>query len=242
MIEELTPEQEALIPVYREKWRAIALSTDPFEYQTVSSIADAYIKNTQEDLIFFHYDSPYEILSQALPYLGNKMWGPSCQSLLQRHLIAKMVKQIERRLWRKLRTQLTKELENKLWKQLWRQIQMQLWNQPPTGYRLDPCLTLSDLPYLTLSPYSWICTASLLDFCISVLSCKDELIKWEVFQSAAINFSGGIFLFKNALVVCSRPTSLSFDDEQRLHAEGSPAIQFADGYNFYCHHGVTLSE
>ncbi|MFN6512933.1 MAG: hypothetical protein RMY29_000355 [Nostoc sp. CreGUA01] len=28
LIEKLTPEQEALIPVYREKWRAIALSTE----------------------------------------------------------------------------------------------------------------------------------------------------------------------------------------------------------------------
>jgi hypothetical protein len=27
LIESLTPEQEALIPVYREKWKAIALST-----------------------------------------------------------------------------------------------------------------------------------------------------------------------------------------------------------------------
>jgi hypothetical protein len=28
-IETLTPEQEALIPVYRDKWRAIALSNSP---------------------------------------------------------------------------------------------------------------------------------------------------------------------------------------------------------------------
>ncbi|MEG4588509.1 hypothetical protein QUA54_25305 [Microcoleus sp. MOSTC5] len=29
----LTQEQEALIPVYREKWRAIALSTEPIDRQ-----------------------------------------------------------------------------------------------------------------------------------------------------------------------------------------------------------------
>jgi len=32
-IGELTPEQVALIPVYREKWRAIALSTEPIDPQ-----------------------------------------------------------------------------------------------------------------------------------------------------------------------------------------------------------------
>jgi hypothetical protein len=42
--------------------------------------------------------------------------------------------------------------------------------------------------------------------------------------------------------VCDRPRILSFDNEQRLHAEGSPAIQFADGYSLYSYHGVTLPE
>jgi hypothetical protein len=32
-IDKLTPEQEALIPVYRQKWRAIALSTEPIDHQ-----------------------------------------------------------------------------------------------------------------------------------------------------------------------------------------------------------------
>ena len=35
-IEKLTPEQEALIPVYREKWKAIALSTEPIDRQEAS--------------------------------------------------------------------------------------------------------------------------------------------------------------------------------------------------------------
>ncbi|MEG4206539.1 hypothetical protein QUA20_21760 [Microcoleus sp. Pol7_A1] len=30
-VKKLTPEQAALIPVYREKWRAIALSTGPID-------------------------------------------------------------------------------------------------------------------------------------------------------------------------------------------------------------------
>ncbi len=172
MIEELTSEQEALIPVYLEKWRAIALSTEPVEPQKASSVVAAHIAISQEDLNFLSCDSPDAVLSQALTKLESHLWGPPCQSPLQRRLIAQMVRQIERKLWRKLRKQLTKELESQLWDQLWRPIQRQLWNQPPTGHQLYPYLTLLDLPYLTLSPNSWIYIACLFDFCISVLGCE----------------------------------------------------------------------
>ncbi|MBD3563194.1 hypothetical protein H6S82_30800, partial [Planktothrix sp. FACHB-1355] len=33
-----------------------------------------------------------------------------------------------------------------------------------------------------------------------------------------------------------------FDNQNRLHAEGSAAIQYADGFSFYAYHGVTLPE
>lgn len=50
------------------------------------------------------------------------------------------------------------------------------------------------------------------------------------------------FTLKNFFLVCDRPTKLHFDNQNRLHAEGKPAIQFADGYSLYSHHGVTLPE
>lgn len=100
----------------------------------------------------------------------------------------------------------------------------------------------SSLPYLTLSSTRWIKAACLFDFCISVLGCETDLMKWEIFQSVARYLSAGVFSFKNALIGCASPTQLCFDNEQRLHAEGSPAIQFADGYSLYSYHGVILPE
>lgn len=38
------------------------------------------------------------------------------------------------------------------------------------------------------------------------------------------------------------PLHLRFDNENRLHAEGEPAIEFTDGYSLYSYHGVTLPE
>ena len=48
--------------------------------------------------------------------------------------------------------------------------------------------------------------------------------------------------FENICIVCDRPSLLSFDNQNRLHAEGEPAIQFTDGYSLYAYHGVTLPE
>jgi hypothetical protein len=44
LIEKLTPEQEALIPVYREKWRKIAFSIEPIDRQKAAeAVKAAYI-------------------------------------------------------------------------------------------------------------------------------------------------------------------------------------------------------
>ncbi|MCL1474818.1 hypothetical protein LAY57_29765 [Argonema antarcticum A004/B2] len=53
---------------------------------------------------------------------------------------------------------------------------------------------------------------------------------------------GWIINFENTCFVCDRPIKLSFDSQNILHAEGEPAIEYADGYSLYCYHGVTLPE
>jgi hypothetical protein len=44
------------------------------------------------------------------------------------------------------------------------------------------------------------------------------------------------------ICVCDRPIKLCLNNENLLHAEGEPAIQFADNYSLYSYHGVTLPE
>jgi len=65
-----------------------------------------------------------------------------------------------------------------------------------------------------------------------LLRCKQEL-----FEEC-----GWILPFEKVCVICDRPLHLRFDAENRLHAEGEPAIAFADGYSLYFHHGVKLPE
>lgn len=55
LIEQLTPEQEALISVYREKWLQIALSTEPIKPQKATEVlktAYAAIGKQEPEILF----------------------------------------------------------------------------------------------------------------------------------------------------------------------------------------------
>jgi 16S rRNA G966 N2-methylase RsmD len=74
LIENLTPEQEALIPVYREKWRAIAFSTERIDREKAAEVVKAAytaIGKQQPEIIFC--DSPYARLKIILKKRHNKL-------------------------------------------------------------------------------------------------------------------------------------------------------------------------
>lgn len=82
---------------------------------------------------------------------------------------------------------------------------------------------------------------SYIDFSISVVGYDYNVDNWAVAQSLAIH-CGWIFPYEKVCFVCERPIKISYDNEQRIHAEGEAAVQFADGYSIYVYHGVKLPE
>lgn len=252
LIETLTPEQEALIPVYCEKWKAIALSTERIDRQQASeAIKAAYtlIDRQKPEIVFC--DSPYAalktiILSQLQNQLGTEL-------VLQ--LLNRLVKELGNQL---LQSQLSRELRSQLFPQLQRQLQIELANQVrrqlghqlrhqlqyQIGSQLDRQLKSQIMGILLRNCVhfsTWLCYASVFDFCISVLNYTHDQETWTVLQSLAKSFYFDC-PFEKTCLVCDRPIILSFDNEQRFHAEREPAIQFADGYSLYFYHGVTLPE
>ena len=95
-----------------------------------------------------------------------------------------------------------------------------------------------------LTPTDLVKEIHLTDFFISKLGMTldekaQELLrcKQQLFEDC-----GWIFPFENICLVCDRPLHLRFDSANELHAEGEPAIAFADGYSLYFYHGVQLPE
>jgi len=95
----------------------------------------------------------------------------------------------------------------------------------------------------------WIATTTyvvedfaLAEFCVSGLGIVLEPESQKLFEAVKqlLTECGWIFPLDGICIVCDRPIKLLLDREYRLHAEGSSAIEFADGYKLYSYHGVTL--
>lgn len=94
---------------------------------------------------------------------------------------------------------------------------------------------------VSFHPLSLVGIARNLDCYYSVLNYPYSKKRWEIFSGLA-ELCSWSFLFEKKCVLCDRPRILSFDSQNRLHGEGEPAIQFADGYSLYAYHGVTIPE
>ncbi|MBD2006834.1 MULTISPECIES: DUF6745 domain-containing protein [Cyanophyceae] len=230
-IEKLTPEQEALIPLYRDKWRNIAYSTEPIDREKAAeAVKEAYnlIALSEPKIIFC--DSPYSADNQWLSKESREFTDDSYGRVSQ-ELEYKLWDKLMGQLWEKMRSYFeTEELHTHLHNQVSSKIGMEL------GFELSIfgyCLDIEE----------WSSSGVFIEFCVFVLNlnCTENLKEWIVFQSIVKN-CGWIYPYEKIAIICDRPRVLSLDNQQRLHAEGSPAIQFADGYSLYAYHGVRLPE
>lgn len=236
IVTELTPEQEALIPVYREKWRKIALSTERIDREKAAdAIKAAYALCCVDEPEIVFYDSPYAAAKTIIyHHLGNPLSKQLKPQLLQ------PVRQVRNQLDLQIYQQLDEQLFNQLYRQLLRekleltrQLQSQLRKNLIRQLRskIDNCIKLEE----------WVCAGSLLDFCIAVLNCATNRANWEVYQ-LLVNHCGWIYPFKMTCAVCERPIRFSFYKPTRRHAERKPAIEYADGYSMYPNYSRAMSK
>ena len=312
----LTPEQEALIPVYQEKWKAIALSTEPINRQRAEAAIKAVYAIMGKNAPQIRFcSSPYEANFSALESDHNSLsltdgireichfirstykffnhplfklrseLNDSAINMIRRIFkcrfpedmelaeiagyISQMLKDSEKssafqdsnssrteipRFMRviyspfeqmikpgvqdsvkeMLAIMRSQEVESVNWierslYEVSRQQQLQVWEK----INIIECMSFQPIPSAVTSIW--------LDFCTSVLHFPIKKKKWEVFASL-VKECGWIFCDDEICVVCDRPRILSLDSENRLHAEGKPAIQFADGFSVYAYHGVRLPE
>jgi hypothetical protein len=237
-IDKLTPEQEALIPVYKEKWRRIALSTEPIDRQKVAEavkIACAAAGYEKEPKIIF-FESPKAACEAVLKSEGN---GEKVRQLDTDNI--NCIPGIDDDIARQIQWQVDEDVWEKLWQEMAIPLYYEMYEQGwwTLEIQLEYSKGCSDVNLLM--PESLAGYGSVYDFCISVLNCECDRNLWQMFHDI-IKYCGWIFDFEETWFVCDRPRIVSFDSQQRLHAEAAPAIQFADGYSLYSYHGVTLPE
>ncbi|WP_445244230.1 DUF6745 domain-containing protein, partial [Microcoleus sp. OTE_8_concoct_300] len=266
-VKKLTPEQAALIPVYRQKWRAISLSTGPINRsQAEETVKSAYsaIGLKAPEIIFV--DRPYEAADLILSRVDNP--SSELRSQFETKLRSQLEKQLRGYLGSQLETELQSQLQTQLSARLYTQLQAQMWELhrnylagfiasqlPPEEVFNEPSRDFywqrlgRELFSNCIQPVLWAAYGSFLDFCLSVLNLPHSYGRnWIVFQSI-VRDCGLIYPYDKVCIVCEKPLAkpskriaLSVDSNHRLHAEGKPAVRFADGVSIYAYHGVILPE
>lgn len=223
-IASLTPEQEVLIPVYREKWLRIALSTERLDRQKATEAVKVTYANMgfpEPDILFCN--SPFAAFST----FESQLKTPLENELTNRIIWETQWWKLAVALRNQLSNQLEFDLERKLYKQRGKQlnIQFEQWLVPQS-------LTNAMNVYIDF------------DFYVSVLNCTCSRLNQKTGKAvqALVKDCGWILPFEKLCVVCDRPSKISCDSEGRPHAKGEPAIQFTDGYSLYFYHGVTIPE
>lgn len=227
MITELTPEQEALIPVYRENWSKIALSTEPVDRQKASEAVKSlyHILGIKEPKIIF-CKSPF---AKAKMILNTKRKPEK----LGIDIITKIEK-----LYEKL-FDITEKIDPSICSKLG-----ELFYLPPAYYLIFHTIESEVIRRIGISgnyrsPVRDGIYCLIKDFCISVLNCDRNEEYWQVFQ-LLFKHCSFLYAFEKVAIICDRPKKIAVDNQGILHAEAEPAIQFRDGYNIYVYHGITL--
>ncbi|MBD1926532.1 hypothetical protein H6F74_09790 [Trichocoleus sp. FACHB-90] len=254
----LTDEQEALIPTYRKKWRSIQNSVKPTDRdQVTEAINAAYLISDYPKPKILFYNNPLIAIQEVaqiedvLHYLGRSIESKLKKRVFE-HIVSGFKQQLDNRLFIRLRNQTlysdfpyysTQDKPQALYfpHTIMRCLKRQLFAELE---RFNPELEftcVSKFIYCLDRPAEWASWGCMFDFCISVLKLHHDSKKWQVVQQLIQN-CGFLFLYEKVCIVCDRPCKLSFDEENLLHAEGEPALQFVDGYSIYANHGRCLFE
>jgi hypothetical protein len=72
---------------------------------------------------------------------------------------------------------------------------------------------------------------------LDVEECKDLEGLMDIAKTC-----GWLNMYEDVVVIQERPHTIRFDDQNRLHCEDGPAIEFTDGTKIYAWHGVKIPD
>jgi len=172
-IKSLTKEQEALFPVYVERWKKIGLSTDRMDRDAaVDAAKKAYrLVGLKEPSNFYFTKSPID----AVNFIKQNLDKKSSKS----EIFVQMIYGCHEAPW--------------------------------------------------LSFYSFFKEQCNLEICNRLEGLMDLAEK-----------TGWLSVYEDTVVFQEKPTVIRFDDQDRLHCETGPAIEYEDGFGIYTWHGVSI--
>lgn len=255
VITELAPEQEAAIDIYREKWKALNTATEAIDWEKAAlAIKTAYALSDFPEPEILCYGNPLTALEQIFSidnfkeYIGRSI-STRFSNRVRKHLEHGIGRQLEKWLHIRLGNRIRCPEPPHYWTESHPVVSAFVYGVSSCTARqlmVDlnrPEFELIDTSILwEMTVFSeWTIWGCMTDFCISELGLQHDKQKWKVMQDL-MQHCGFLFMFENVCLSCDRPVKILVDQNNHLHAEGEPALLFADGYEVYANHARHPSE
>ncbi|MEO0771333.1 MAG: DUF6745 domain-containing protein [Cyanobacteria bacterium J06649_4] len=270
-----TPEQEALIPEYQQKWEKIALSTQPIDrVRAVAAVRGAYaVMNEPEPEIIIcgspaaaleilrHYfaeitalnshpnlnedGEPEDLLTRLL---CRPLW-PAVIGKKQKFSGIKPLVNLKHKVSHELQQSIAQRIdfrqnEDVNLKAVVDSLMIRMQAATPLQIKQLVCAALStqenaflkENPAIVASEITALC--SLLDFVSSELGSSLPALECAALQGLAKQ-CGWILGVDELCVVCDRPTKIRTQNN-KLHGETEPALEYSDGVVIYASRGSLI--
>jgi hypothetical protein len=232
---QLTDEQVALAPFYREKWQSIAASIEPINKEICGELVKRLyekLKARQPEVIFFQ--SPHEALKSHSEFTQHiSMYYPEFsdfENIILDEIHENFTFALD--VWQKIEV-----LRNNHDMGQWSGVTYSITEQLKSDFKKLSEMTCRSWLYPPHDIANSICRR---DFLVSVLNLNIPLMdSWEILKS--LNEQMGWYDPRTELcIVCDRPRIMNFDENKKLHMDGAPAVEYTDGFSVYAFHGTVL--
>jgi hypothetical protein len=267
MIKELTPQQEAAISFYQQKWQKISRSTEPIDRDRVLSILkninNFYMEGDPFPEIFF-FDSPFAAFNSELEKMMaanfiNTSYDESIayelqiiygEGLLRSDLYFELDQDcsssfsnspVNDGVCKILNNRLIDREGEKRNEEIWEFLKDWLMEELHQNKHISSEAFTSFYDNFMDSDSEWLTYPALFDFYISELKCSHDPKQWDIYEKVLTECGSWFLPSGRHWVICDRPKKLLFDEENNLHAEGEPAIEYSDGFALYVEHGKIQS-
>lgn len=228
---QLTPEQEALMRIVRDKWIQIGLDTTPTNpRQAKAAIKLAYqcagMKPPQKILWF---KNPLEAMNHIVS--TQELQDNSTKIALRQGVMNTVFKRVASTVSDIFRYTVSDEIEDAIDASIGDitfTIESTLRDaiRPSSFYQLGGTWGLSDVSSLAVYAY----------FDALGIDCSPLKGLWATAQHC-----GWWWAYKQIAIVTPKPSVIRLDKQGRLHGEGVPALAY-EGFQVYAYHGVILPE
>ena len=215
MIETLTPEQQNLLAVYRDKWLAIGNSCEPCDMERATKAVE------------------YWWAQAKLP----KPRVVRCGSLLSGGLTLEILRKLRIKDLASVRASVRASVGDSVRDSVWASVWASVWDSVGASVRAFVGASVGDSVLYCQHDAGWQGWADYMETVLLVdIPQKEKYLQWK----SLVESCGMIICRRGWVGVCDRPAELHLDENRILHSADGMAVKYRDGFGVYAWHGVRV--